>query len=668
MPNKLISESSPYLLQHAHNPVHWQPFGEEALLEAQRRNCPILISIGYSACHWCHVMEHESFRDQDIAEIMNRLFVCIKVDREERPDIDQNYLNAVQLLHGQGGWPLNCFALPDGRPFWGGTYFRPDHWKELLVQLSDLYHNNYEEILEQAIRLHQGLKSMGIINKPEDSTTFHKKTLEDIFNNLAFKFDKANGGLKGAPKFPMPVVWQFVLNYYYLSRSEDAFTQLKLTLDKMAMGGIFDQIGGGFARYSTDAHWKVPHFEKMIYDNAQLASIYAEAFKMSGNQNYLDVLTKILQFVDAELTAPEGAFYSALDADSEGQEGKFYVWNKQELIDLLPEYADLLSRYWGIERQGLWENGYNILLRPFYDEQFAKAEHLSQEELKQLVNMASRVMLNYRNTKIKPHLDDKIVLSWNSLMIKAYSQAAIATGNINWTATAIKAANFIWENMIKDGRIYRTYKNGTSRINGFLDDYTFAAEAFIYLYQLTFDEKWILRSRKLVEYVLEHFGQETSPLFWYLPKNNEDVYMTHLSRILETNDGVEPSGNSVMAWNLLALGNYFENNQYIDRSAEMCNYILSNTEKYPSYNANWANVIAAHVHGISMFVVAGEDAYHKAIELNTTFMPLSLVAAAPFESQLPVFNHKFKQGRTLIYKCTDHECDAPVEKIEDLIL
>ncbi len=668
MSNRLNKETSPYLLQHADNPVDWQPYGEEALFEAQRRNCPVIISIGYSACHWCHVMEHESFSNDEIAEIMNSRFVCIKVDREERPDIDQNYLNAVQILHGQGGWPLNCFALPDGRPFWGGTYFRPDQWKEILIQISDLYQNSYEDILEQATRLHQGLRSMGIIKIPEDSSPFNKNTLEDIFKQIATQFDKVNGGLRGAPKFPMPVVWQFTLFYYYLSQSEDAISQLRLTLDKMAMGGIFDQIGGGFSRYSTDANWKIPHFEKMLYDNAQLISLYADAYRMSGNNSYLEILIKTLQFIEAELLSSEGAFYSALDADSEGEEGKFYVWSKSEITELLPEYAELLGRFWGIDKQGLWEDGNNVLIRPFYDDQFAKSEHLSQEELRQLVNMASKLMLSKRNQRIKPGLDDKIILSWNSLIISGLSKAAMATSNEKYEKMAIRTANFIWDIMAKGGKILRSYKNGISKINGFLDDYAFTAEAFISLYQLTFDEKWLLRSRDLVEYVIEHFSQDSAPLFWFLPENSEDAHITHLSRILETSDGVEPSGNSTMAWALLVLGNYFEDQDYIKRSSEMCNHLKSNVEQYPAYNSKWATVMAAHVHGINMIVIAGEDAYQKAEMLKPIYMPLSLIAAATRGSDLPIFNNKFKIGKTMIYKCTNLNCDAPVESPDDLII
>lgn len=668
MPNKLITETSPYLLQHAENPVNWYPYGIEALDEAKKRNVPLIISIGYSACHWCHVMEHESFSTPDMAEIMNKHFVCIKVDREERPDIDQIFLNAVQLLHGQGGWPLNCFALPDGRPFWGGTYFRPDQWKDVLLQLSEMYQNNYDEILQQAERIHQGIKSMSIIEKPSDSK-LSINLIQEAYDQLAQRFDTTNGGTKGAPKFPMPVLWQFVLNFQYLSQSSEALAQVRRTLDKMASGGIFDQLRGGFARYSTDNEWKVPHFEKMLYDNALLTTLYTEAFLTTGNQSYSTVVEKTLQFIKSELTSPEGAFYSALDADSEGVEGKYYVWTKEEILNLFPEYGELLCRYWGVGKQGHWEKGSNILLRPYTDEYFAMNEHLSSEELRQLVNMATKVMLNYRSQRIKPNLDDKIIASWNALMIKAYAIAASVYKNPEWKESAQKAASFIIQNMINEtGRIQRSWKKGVAKINGFLDDYAFTADAFISLYQLTFDESWLFRAQQLTDYVIDHFSQESTPLFWYLPKDNGDSSITALSRVLETSDGVEPSGNAVMASVLLSLGNYFEDEAYIQRSLEMCSYMQKNVAAYPAWYGKWASVVTAHAHGTNVIVIAGENAVKYADQLRSLYSPFSLIASASNKSDLPVFKNKFKEGRTVIYKCINHVCEAPVDKVEDLFL
>lgn len=667
MANRLKDETSPYLLQHANNPVDWYPYGPEALQEAARRDCPILISIGYSACHWCHVMEHESFSNPAVAEVMNKLFVCIKVDREERPDVDQIYMNAIQLLQGQGGWPLNCFALPDGRPFWGGTYFRPHQWKELLSQLSDLYNNSRDELITQAERIHQGLGIMSVISPPLESNLIDASIIKQSYEKLSLRFDTEQGGLKGAPKFPMPAVWQFVLNYNYLFKAPKAIRQLKLTLEKMAMGGIFDQIGGGFSRYSTDDLWKVPHFEKMLYDNGQLAVLYAQAYHFTQDKSYLNTLTKILQFVSSELTSPEGAFFSAIDADSEGEEGLFYLWRKDQIMELLPEYSDLLSRYWGVDADGKWEKDHNILLRPLTDDEFATREHLSTEELRQLVKMASTVLLSERNKRIRPSLDDKIIFSWNAMMIKGYATAAIVSNNKQWSDIATRAANFLVQQMIsEDGRILRTYKDGNARINGFLDDYAFTADAFITLYQLTFDESWLLKAEQLTRVVIDHFSQDDSPLFWYMADDNEDQNVTRLSRILETNDGVEPSGNSMMASVLLHLAYYFENEDWVDTSRLMCNYLKKHITDYPGYYANWASVSAAISKGVTTIAIAGDNAVNLAHQVQKQFHPFVLIAAANNTSSLPVFNNKFKPGKTLIYKCVNHSCDAPVENVSDI--
>lgn len=667
MANRLKEEKSPYLLQHANNPVDWYPYGPEALQEAARRDCPILISIGYSACHWCHVMEHESFSNPAVAEVMNKLFVCIKVDREERPDVDQIYMNAIQLLQGQGGWPLNCFALPDGRPFWGGTYFRPQQWKELLSQLSDLYLNSRDELITQAERIHQGLGIMSAISPPLESNEIDTSIIKQSYEKLSLRFDTEKGGLKGAPKFPMPAVWQFVLNYNYLFKVPKATRQLKLTLEKMAMGGIFDQIGGGFSRYSTDDLWKVPHFEKMLYDNGQLAVLYAQAYHFSQDKSYLDTLTKILQFVSSELTSPEGAFFSALDADSEGEEGLFYLWRKDQIMELFPEYGDLLSHYWGIDAEGKWEKDHNILLRPLTDDEFATREHLSTEELRQLVKMASNVLLAERNKRIRPSLDDKIIVSWNAMMIKGFATAAIVSNNKQWSDIATRAANFLVQQMISDdGRILRTYKDGNARINGFLDDYAFTADAFITLYQLTFDESWLLKAEQLARVVIDHFSQDDSPLFWYMADDNEDQNVTRLSRILETNDGVEPSGNSMMASVLLNLGYYFENEDWVDTAKLMCNYLKKHITDYPGYYANWASVSAAISKGVSTLAITGDNAVNLARQVQKQFLPFVFIAAANNDSSLPVFNNKFQPGKTLIYKCVNHTCDAPVENVSDI--
>ncbi|MHC1776483.1 MAG: thioredoxin domain-containing protein [Lentimicrobium sp.] len=670
MPNRLIHETSPYLLQHAHNPVDWYPYGKEAFSAAKANNKPMLISIGYSACHWCHVMEHECFSQPEVAEIMNRLFVCIKVDREERPDVDQVYMGAVQLLNNSGGWPLNCFALPDGLPFWGGTYFRPEQWIDLLSQISNLYTNSYNELLAQADRIQKGVAASGLIKIPDHPEAITVGIANDIFDQLSWSFDTELGGFRGAPKFPMPVVWQFVLCYHQVSKKNEPLEQLKTTLRRMACGGIFDQIGGGFARYSTDASWKVPHFEKMLYDNAQLVSLYANAFRMTGERLFAEIVEKTIAFVFRELTSPQGIFYSALDADSEGREGTFYLWTKDQLKEILPEYSDLLSDYWGVDGAGLWEKGQNILIRPVNDGVFASREHLSLEELNQLVRMAGKKLLIERSKRVRPGLDDKAILSWNALMIKALSDGYMALGNQEWLDAAIRAADFIRNNFNDaKGNLNRVWKNGNSRIDALLDDYAFLADAFIALYQVTFDEKWIFSADELVNTAYERFTDEAGQLFWYSPAGNpESDTMPAVTRMVVTTDGVEPSGNAVMAEVLTVLGHYLEKPAYLTRADAMINNLQKNFIAYPSSYAAWAKQAISRVQGITALVITGPDAYGNASLLNRRFNHAVLIAAAENSSELPVFDNRFIPNQNLIFSCHNSTCAPPVSSIDDLLL
>ena len=488
--NELIKESSPYLLQHAHNPVNWYPWGEKALEKAVRENKPIIVSIGYAACHWCHVMEHESFEDEEIATYMNDHFICIKVDREERPDIDQVYMNAVQLITGQGGWPLNCITLPDGRPVYGGTYFNKKQWLHLLKQLDAFINQEAEKANEQAITLTKGINSTEYIQLNNNKTQHSISDLEDIFNHWQPNIDFINGGSKGAPKFPLPIGIQFLLDYHCLTKSEEALKAFTTTLDKMANGGIYDHIGGGFARYSTDAIWKVPHFEKMLYDNAQLVSLYANAYQFTKNEHYKTIIIETLEFIEREMTSNEGGFYASLDADSEGVEGKFYVWDKVELDQLLGLDAILIQEYYNVTSAGNWE-GANILYTTTNDPEFAANHNISTQTLHAKLMHAKKKLLQIRDKRIRPALDDKILTSWNALMLKGYVNAYNVLGDEKYLATALKNADFIINNcMDQDGKLNRNFKNGQSTINGFLDDYAFTIGAFIDLYQSTFDKKW----------------------------------------------------------------------------------------------------------------------------------------------------------------------------------
>jgi len=663
--NKLIHESSPYLLQHAHNPVNWMPFGEDAFALALRENKPLLISIGYSSCHWCHVMEHESFENEEIAELMNANLVCVKVDREERPDVDHVFMDAVQQIHGSGGWPLNCFALPDGRPFWGGTYFRPEQWKQLIENVNDLFRNRYADIESQAGELAEGVASQNYLLHGEGDGAASIPDFKSIFNLLYNSFDKEKGGMKGSPKFPMPVVLQFLLNYG-ISRNEDlAIAAVEISLKSMAQGGIYDQAGGGFARYSTDGDWKVPHFEKMLYDNAQLISLYSSAFLLTGNKLYKDVIEQTIGFVNRELASPEGVYYSALDADSEGEEGKFYTWTSQEFNEALGHYGALAGDYYGIDSEGLWENGRNILLRPVSDEKFAQQHFLSADELTSLTGYCRTQLLKVRSARPRPGLDDKTLVAWNALMIKALVSAYVALGNDEYLLSAVGTADFILKNLKQnDKKIFHTWKNGKSQINAFLDDYAFCCEAFLSLYSITTDEKWLKETESIVSYVDDHFYDTHSGFFWYSEVDDKHVF----SRKIEIYDGVIPSANSTMARVLNVIGTFLHNSEYIGKSRQMLLNMGNRIARHPAAYANWASIAIYEPDNQYIIAVVGSDAVSVVKGLSSKTLPGVLVFGSQGESNLPYFENRFVKGKTLIYICSGSHCLTPVATVEEALI
>ena len=446
--NQLIHSTSPYLLQHAHNPVDWHPWGQKALDKAQREDKLLIISIGYAACHWCHVMERESFEKEEVAEIMNKYFVCVKVDREERPDVDQIYMNAVQLISGRGGWPLNAIALPDGRPVYAGTYFPKDQWLAQLEHVANLYQTQRAEIVKVGTHLEEGIKDMAFSGLKVEASLFSEKTLEDTYLSIIQRIDFEEGGTQGAPKFPMPVIFQFLLRYHQHSQSATSWKAIEISLDKMALGGIYDQIGGGFSRYSVDAIWNVPHFEKMLYDNAQLVSLYAEAYQVSHKPLYQEVVYESLDFILREMTSPEGGFYSALDADSEGVEGKFYLFTTKELQNLLGDKTKCVIDYYNATEAGNWEHS-NILFVTDDIETVAARLQISATELADTIQQAKEILLTERTKRIRPGLDDKILCAWNALMLKGFVDAYRVFGETRFLEAALNNARFIVKELFK---------------------------------------------------------------------------------------------------------------------------------------------------------------------------------------------------------------------------
>jgi uncharacterized protein YyaL (SSP411 family) len=664
--NALINETSPYLLQHAHNPVDWHAWNDASLQKAKDENKLMLISIGYSACHWCHVMEHESFEDDSVAKIMNENFICIKVDREERPDIDQVYMHAVQLMTGQGGWPLNCFAVPDGSPVFGGTYFPRGQWINVLTKLSGMWKNEQPRLEGYAAELAEGIKKNDLVKEDNAAgdSAYTKQDADAMYKNWAASFDKTDGGPYRTPKFPMPNNYEFLLRYYYHTGNKECLDHVLLTLDKMAYGGIYDQVGGGFARYSTDIIWKVPHFEKMLYDNAQLVTLYAHAYQLTKKELYKTIVYETLDFIKREMTAPGGGFYSALDADSEGEEGKFYVWTKEELEKLLGDKSKLFFETYNVNDYGLWEHNNYILIRKEDDETIAKRNNLTIQEFNKTINECRKILLRERDRRIRPGLDDKSLTSWNGLMVKAYTDAYIVFGEKRFLDEANSHANFIFKKLSKkDGGLYHSYKAGIATINGFLEDYCFVIEACIGLYEATFDEDRLLKANQLMDYAIKHFQNQSSGMFYFTSDGDRSL----ITRKTETEDNVIPSSNSSIAKSCFLLGHYFENEAYIQLSKRMAGTIKDTLIRYPSSFSNWGLLLMNQLYPFHEIVIAGNDAAEKRKEISEHYIPNKLVAGAAQNSAMPLFESRFVAGKTLIYVCVDRHCLLPVEKTDEAI-
>jgi uncharacterized protein len=661
-PNQLEGQNSPYLLQHLYNPVNWHPWGELALSKAVNEDKPILISIGYSACHWCHVMEHESFEDNEVADIMNREFICIKVDREERPDIDHMYMTAVQLLTRQGGWPLNCFALPDTKPFWGGTYFPKDQWKNILLQIAQIYKNRKQELIEQADHLTEGIASSGFISPAAESPKFDIGLGEKIFKNIMKGMDKKEGGTLRAPKFPLPVNQEFLLLYYYFSGDKIALDQLELSLEKMAAGGIYDQLGGGFARYSTDEYWKVPHFEKMLYDNGQLVSLYSNAFKILKNPVFRDVVYQTIEFISRELSSPYGTFYSALDADSEGEEGKFYVWKESEIDEILGDDSPLFKSLYCVGKEGYWENENNILIRKLEVEQFARQNRINIEKFKAILDQSRNKLFNARSKRERPGLDNKVLISWNALMIKGLADAYAAFGENSFLEMAKKATDHILlYSFDKSGGLYRCLNGREPYISGFLEDYSLLIMALIRMYEVSMMNEYLLKAKSLTEYVLINFTKKNSSFFSYSHKGSSELK----ADFYESADNVIPSSNSVMALNLFYLANYFEKPEWYARANQMLMDIKQHLSEHSLSFSNWGRLLLLNTNAFYTLVVCGSQADEHLKEINSSFLAgLQIAASASENDSIPIFESRYKKDKTLFYLCSLGTCMEPTEDLQ----
>lgn len=660
--NRLANANSPYLRQHADNPVDWFPWGEEALARARKENKPLIISIGYAACHWCHVMAHESFIDEEIASFMNAHFVCIKIDREERPDIDQIYMEAVQHITGGGGWPLNAFALPDGRPFHGGTYFPRHHWLDLLKKIHEVYNTHFADLELQANTLTTAIQSNLFSVPPSAENNLFSREQYDLFIDGWEKLmDKKDGGFNSVPKFPMPVVWEFLLQYHYNTGNATALNYVNNTLEAMSKGGIYDQAGGGFSRYSTDKSWKVPHFEKMLYDNAQLISLYAQAYQVTNNYEFAGIIRESIAFCERELMNSEGAFYSSLDADSEGEEGKFYTFTAAQFKESQdPEVSQLLADFYQVTDEGNWEGGRNILWRKRTYAEFALQKNISGELFEKMLHQAHERLMAVRAARIRPSTDEKIITAWNALMIKAYIDAFHALGTSSYLVSAIRLAQFIEQHMLQaEGNLLRSYRDGNAMIPAFLDDYSILADAFIRLYEATFDIHWLEMSHDLTRFVIEHFSDENNALFFY----TSDFSETLIARKYEIPDTVIPSSNSVMAHVLIKHGHFYDNPSFLSRAVAILNQVIHDSSSHNPYYAHYAMAMGLIAYPVNEIAVAGEKAKEINHTLQRHYLPTSLFLGGP-EENLPLLKEKLVQNRTKIYVCRDKTCSLPVDDAE----
>ena len=660
--NRLSQATSPYLQQHADNPVDWFEWGEEALQKAKQENKPLLISIGYASCHWCHVMEKESFMDTSIARIMNKNFICIKVDREERPDIDNIYINACQLISGNSGWPLNAFALPDGKPFFAGTYYSKQSWISLLTKITAAYKQQNKKIVLQAQALTNGIAEEGFSFSKSDSNSspISKDFYQSLFDTLYNHVDLTNGGLKGTPKFPMPATIEFLLQYHHLTGDKNALMAATNSLTRMALGGIYDHVGGGFARYATDSLWRVPHFEKMLYDNGQLMSVYTHAYQLTKNDFYKNIVKEIATFVERDLSAKEGGFYSSLNADTKDGEGEFYAWDEKEMKKVTGEKTEsLVSNYFNVSEPGNWKEKKNILFANYSPGEFAGRNNLSPNDFYNVLSTAKKALLAERNKRDKPGTDHKILTSWNALMLKGYTDAYTAFGEELYLNKALANARFIEKNMLnKDGQLWRNYMNGKTSIDAFLDDYALLGQAFIRLYQVTFDKHWLSLSNELVNYAIKNFYDEKSGLFFYTSSNSENLVV----RKIDVSDNALPSSNAVMAEVLYYLSTYFENDDYLHKSSGMLSRLSGIMNANPAYYAQWCYLAGLFSHGTYEVAIMGKDAVKKSLELQKTYLPKCLFMGGTSEN-LPLLEDKMPVNKTIIYVCTNKTCKLPVEEV-----
>jgi len=674
--NELIHETSPYLLQHAHNPVQWYPWGEVAIKKAKESNLPILVSIGYSACHWCHVMERESFENVDVAAYMNEHFINIKIDREERPDLDHIYMDAVQAITGSGGWPLNVFLTNDLKPFYGGTYFPPQKafnrasWKEVLGFMNDAWENRRDEIEQQAETLAKHISEQGNIfsgKKKIDITVtdnlFSSEGCHTMGENMLKSADISLGGFGTAPKFPQTFSIQFLIAYGHFFNNRKAVDHASFSLKQLINGGIYDQLAGGMARYSTDSTWLAPHFEKMLYDNALLVSVLCDAYQLTKDTFYKAAIEKTLQFFIDEMQHTDGGYYAAIDADSEGVEGKFYVWDKEELDNILGDDAALVCQYFSVTEKGNWEHK-NILHVSQPVEKFAQDHNITIEALQAIIDAATKKLLVERNKRVRPATDDKILLGWNALLLTAFCKAASALGNLDYAEKAISLYAFLKEKFSRDGDIaYHTYKNNEARHPAFLDDYAYLIQSCILLQEITSDQLYLHDAERMTNYVIKHFSHEENSFFYYTHQHQQDIIL----RKTEIYDGAVPSGNSIMVSNLFYLSTVFNRPDWANRGNSMLTEMGELLLKYPTSFGVWATEIVKRVMGPVEIIVTGKNLSTLLPQILAEYLPHKIIQSSAVTQDFPLFQGKEFGEEPRIFVCKNYGCQPPVNTVADML-
>ncbi len=666
MPNRLIQETSPYLLQHANNPVDWHAWGPEALELARSSDKPILLSIGYSACHWCHVMEHESFENAAIAKLMNDNFINIKVDREERPDLDQIYMSAVQTMTGSGGWPMTVFLLPTGEPFYGGTYFPPEDrygrpgFPRLLQSVAEAYRTRKDEVVNsaQSLRQHLNQKTRGA----NGSDVVNISLMDQAVQGLRSRFDAREGGFGPAPKFPPSMTIEFLLRYYQRTGDSHALDMATLTLDKMAYGGLYDQIGGGFHRYSTDDRWLVPHFEKMLYDNALLARVYLDAWRLTGKPLYRRITEEVLDFLVREMRDPSGGFYSTKDADSEGVEGKFYVWTRDEFDSIAGPDAELLAHFLDVTASGNWE-GHNILNIPRAPDLFCKLEKLSEGELQEKLNQARSRLYKEREKRIQPGRDEKILTDWNGLALRAFAEAATYLGRNDYQQVAVSTAEFILKSMANGNQLFHGFKDGRARFNAYLDDYANLTDGLVSLYQLTFDEHWLTRAESLVNHMIEKFWDEANGGFYFTGTDHEEL----ISRTKDYFDNATPSGNSVAADVLVRLGALLGRSDLTEHAEQLFTSTGNVLAQYPAGFGRLLEAIDFYLGPSKEIAIIGDKTAANPLvaAYRRRYLPRTVIAAGESGTIALMKDRAAIQGQSTAYVCENMTCQKPVTDVTE---